>query len=78
MRGPLVRLGASMKIAVIGTGKIGGTLGRRWAEAGHEVTYGSRGGHGEGPGGAPQTAVADAIADAEVVVLAVPGAPWLR
>ncbi|MBV9095294.1 MAG: NAD(P)-binding domain-containing protein [Streptosporangiaceae bacterium] len=62
-----------MKIAVIGTGNIGGTLGRRWVAAGHEVTYGTRAGTGEGPGGAPQLAVDDALAGAEVVVLAVPG-----
>ncbi len=31
-----------MKIAVIGTGCIGGTLGRRWAQKGHEVTFCSR------------------------------------
>ena len=73
MRGPPGRLGASMKIAIIGTGNIGGTLGRRWLAAGHEVTYGSRDRAGEGPGGAPQMAVGDAIADADVVVLAVPG-----
>jgi 8-hydroxy-5-deazaflavin:NADPH oxidoreductase len=73
MRGPPGRLGASMKIAIIGTGNIGGTLGRRWLAAGHEVTYGSRDGAGEGPGGARQTAVGDAIAGADVVVLAVPG-----
>jgi predicted dinucleotide-binding enzyme len=58
-----------MKIAVIGAGNIGGTLGRKWAEAGHEVVYGVR------SPGAPGTAhVADAVAGAEVVVLAVPGA----
>jgi len=73
MPGPLAWLGASMKIAVIGTGNIGGTLGRRWLAAGHEVVYGSRAGSGDGPGGAPQMAVADAVADADVVVLAVPG-----
>ena len=73
MRGPPGRVGASMKIAIIGTGNIGGTLGRRWLAAGHEVTYGSRDGAGEGPGGARQTAVGDAIAGADVVVLAVPG-----
>ena len=73
MRGPLGRLGASMKIAIIGTGNIGGTLGRRWLAAGHEVAYGSRVGAGEGPGGAPQTAVGDAVAGADVVVLAIPG-----
>ncbi|HUB20969.1 MAG TPA: NAD(P)-binding domain-containing protein [Streptosporangiaceae bacterium] len=62
-----------MKIAIIGTGNIGGTLGRRWLAAGHEVTHGSRDGAGQGPGGARQTAVGDAIAGADVVVLAVPG-----
>jgi 8-hydroxy-5-deazaflavin:NADPH oxidoreductase len=61
-----------MKIAVIGTGKIGGTLGGRWGAAGHEVVYGSRAGSGDGPGGAPLMAVADALAGADVVVLAVP------
>jgi predicted dinucleotide-binding enzyme len=64
--------GASMKIAVIGTGKVGGTLGQRWHAAGHHVAYGSRAGSGEGPGGAEMMAVGDAIGDASVVVLAVP------
>jgi 8-hydroxy-5-deazaflavin:NADPH oxidoreductase len=72
MRPPPARLGVNMKIAVIGTGKIGGTLGGRWRAAGHEVVYGSRAGSGEGPGGAPLMAVADALAGADVVVLAVP------
>jgi predicted dinucleotide-binding enzyme len=31
-----------MRIAVIGTGNVGATLGRRWAEAGHDVTFGTR------------------------------------
>ena len=31
-----------MRIAIIGTGFIGETLGRPLAVAGHEVTYGSR------------------------------------
>ena len=62
-----------MKIAVIGTGNIGGTLGQRWIAAGHEVVYGSRAAAGEGPGGAPQRPVGDAIAGADVVVFAVPG-----
>jgi predicted dinucleotide-binding enzyme len=30
-----------MKIAVIGTGHIGGKLGGKWRAVGHEVTYGS-------------------------------------
>ena len=65
-----------MKIAVIGTGHIGGTLGAKWQAAGHEVTYGSRQAGGEeqtGPGGAPLRNIGDAVASAEVVVLAVPG-----
>jgi hypothetical protein len=62
-----------MKIAVIGTGNIGSTLGGRWRAAGHDVVYGSRSGSGEGPGGAPLTSVADALTGADVVVLAVPG-----
>ena len=31
-----------MKIAVIGTGSVGGTLGTAWAKCGHEVVFGSR------------------------------------
>jgi hypothetical protein len=65
-----------MKIAVIGTGNVGGTLGAKWHAAGHEVTYGSRQADGQeqkGPGGAPLRSVGDALAGAEVVVLAVPG-----
>ncbi len=31
-----------MKIGIIGSGHIGGTVGRLWASAGHEVCYGSR------------------------------------
>jgi 8-hydroxy-5-deazaflavin:NADPH oxidoreductase len=67
------RLKAGMRIAVIGTGNIGGTLGTRWRAAGHEVTYGARSGSGQGPGGAPVTTVSDAVAAADVVLLAVPG-----
>ncbi len=62
-----------MRIAVIGTGNIGGTLGSRWRAAGHDVVYGSRNASGAGPGGAPVRSIADALANAEVVLLAVPG-----
>ena len=62
-----------MKIAVIGTGHIGGTLGAKWHAAGYDVTYGSRQGSGDGPGGAPLRPIGDAAADADVVVIAVPG-----
>jgi 8-hydroxy-5-deazaflavin:NADPH oxidoreductase len=58
-----------MKIAVIGAGNIGRTLGGKWGAAGHEVVYGVR-----SPGTPGTATVADAVAGAEVVVLAVPGA----
>jgi NADPH-dependent F420 reductase len=67
-----------MRIAVIGTGNVGAVLGRRWAKAGHSVTFGSR-----NPGdpkalaegqaaGARLATPQEAAAGAEVVVLAVP------
>jgi predicted dinucleotide-binding enzyme len=67
-----------MKIAVIGMGKVGGVLGRRWAEAGHEVVFGVREGHDPDKqararaAGASLASVRLAAADAEVVLLAVP------
>jgi predicted dinucleotide-binding enzyme len=62
-----------MKIAIIGTGNVGGTLGRRWRAAGHDVAYGSRAGSGDGPGGAAVMPIGDALTGADAVVLAVPG-----
>ncbi len=58
-----------MKIAVVGAGNIGRTLGEKWQAAGHEVVYGVR-----SPGGPDTASVADAAAEADVVLLAVPGA----
>jgi 8-hydroxy-5-deazaflavin:NADPH oxidoreductase len=66
-----------VKIAVVGAGNIGGTLGRKWLAAGHEVRFGVA-----SPGkydalasaGGRVTGVADAADGADVVVLAVPGA----
>ena len=62
-----------MKIAVVGTGKVGGALGTRWRAAGHDVVFGSRAGSGDGPGGAAVMPVGEALAAADVVVFAVPG-----
>jgi 8-hydroxy-5-deazaflavin:NADPH oxidoreductase len=62
-----------MRIAVIGKGNIGGSLGTKWRAAGHDVVYGARDGSGDGPGGAPVRGIGEAMKDADVVVLAVPG-----
>ena len=62
-----------MKIAILGAGSVGGTLGRRWADKQHEVTFGVRPGSSRDlPPGARSAGVAEAVAGAEVVVLATP------
>lgn len=65
-----------MDIAVIGTGFMGGTLGRSLAGAGHTVIFGSR--HPDdddvvGESSARVGSIAAALAGADVVILAVPG-----
>jgi predicted dinucleotide-binding enzyme len=62
-----------MKIAVIGTGNIGRSIGTKWQAAGYEVVFGATSARDDGPGGAPVLAAADALAGADVVLLAVPG-----
>ena len=59
-----------MKIAVIGAGRVGGTIGRRWEAAGHEVVYGLRE-PSKKQGAKP---IADALRSADTVLLAIPGA----
>jgi 8-hydroxy-5-deazaflavin:NADPH oxidoreductase len=69
-----------MKIAVIGVGNVGRTLGVRWAQNGHQVVFGARDPGGEkvrravieAGGNATTAAVAEAAAGARVVVLATP------
>ena len=67
---------APVKVAVIGTGNIGGTIGRAFARAGHEVSFGTRrpaeSAAVSGDTSAAVTDVASALASAEVVLLAVP------
>lgn len=65
-----------MRIAVIGTGKIGGTLGRAWARAGHVVTFGSRHPAEDEVAGDTDAGVAsvgEALEAPDVVLLAIPG-----
>ena len=69
-----------MEIGIIGAGNVGGTLGRRWAQAGHAVVFGVRDPHDEkvrtllASAGANARAgrVAEATAASAVVVLTVP------
>lgn len=59
-----------MKVAVIGAGKIGGTIGGKWEAAGHEVVYGLRDpSKKEGA-----RSIAEALKSADAVLLAIPGA----
>jgi predicted dinucleotide-binding enzyme len=68
-----------MRITIIGAGKVGSTLGRRFIAAGHAVTYGVRDAsdpkHAELD--APVATIAGAAAHADVVLLTTlwPGAP---
>ena len=67
-----------MRIGIIGMGNVGRTLGGRWAAAGHEVIFGVRDSQDPqtkdqaGRMKAKVASVAEAAAQSEVVVLAVP------
>jgi hypothetical protein len=71
-----IREGSShVNVGMIGTGFIGGILGDALSRAGNHVTYGSR--HPDDSKvaeGIEVASIGDAIATADVVVLAVPGA----
>ncbi len=72
--------GAAVKIGIAGSGNVGGTLGSRWAAAGHQVAFGSR-----NPGSADMlelaakagvnaraASLAEAVASADVVLVSTP------
>ncbi len=65
-----------MKIAVLGFGNVGGQLGKLWAKKGHEVTAGLREGSKDrqkaSDAGVAVATPADAVKDADVVVIALP------
>ncbi len=69
-----------MKIAIIGAGSVGGTLGSHWARAGHKVAFGVRNTSDakvtkllkESGANASATNVADSVKGAEVVALTTP------
>jgi predicted dinucleotide-binding enzyme len=71
---PPVRKEAAVKIGILGTGYVAQTLARRWAEGGHEVTFGSRDPAAKRDLPGPVADHGGAIADADVVVNATPGA----
>src|SRR5260221_12141055 len=71
--------GGAVQIAILGAGHVGSTLGRLWHAAGHDVTFAAR--HAARPRAlaaelgqrAHAASAADAVAGADVVVVAVPG-----
>jgi predicted dinucleotide-binding enzyme len=71
-----------MKITILGAGNIGGTLGGKWAAAGHEVVFGLRESRGprtqaflKGLGGRVRAvSVAEAVQAGEIVLFAIPAA----
>jgi predicted dinucleotide-binding enzyme len=78
---PIPKTTRPMKIGFIGSGNVGGTLGEIWLKAGHQVMFSARTAAGVkaqtdrlpgARGGTP----AEAIAFADVVVIAVPFGVW--
>lgn len=70
-----------MKIAVFGSGNIGSTLSKKWAKAGHKITFAARNVNDPKyqpllkslPGQVNIATISDAIGPAEVILLAIPG-----
>jgi predicted dinucleotide-binding enzyme len=69
-----------MKIGIIGSGNVGGTLGSRWAQAGHQIVFSSRSPDSDamkaligeaGPNARAATA-RDAAAASDVILVATP------
>lgn len=65
-----------MKIGIIGSGNIGGTLGRHWAKVGHEVMFSSRNPEQlqsmAEAAGAKTGTIRETAAFADVILLAIP------
>lgn len=62
-----------MKIAILGKGNVGGTLGAGWEKRGHEVVFGVRNPERkDASAGAKTVSVKEAAQFGEIVVLAVP------
>lgn len=69
-----------MKIGILGTGNIGGTLGKVWASAGHQVVFGTRDVHSaklpplleQAGGNSRADTTAKALEFGEVLLFAIP------
>lgn len=65
-----------MKIAIIGSGNVGGALAQGWAKAGHEITFGVRnkdefkGNRLSGIQSITASSIPDAVKSSEVIVIA--------
>ena len=69
-----------MKISIIGSGRVGGTLGQIWAGQGHEIMFGSRNPEedkvqellGNIGNGSTAGSISDAVDFGEIIVFATP------
>lgn len=57
-----------MKLAILGAGNVGSTLGQAWSKVGHKVFYGVK----NPKTGTAEMQVENAVSNAEIVVLSVP------
>jgi predicted dinucleotide-binding enzyme len=72
---------SSLRIAILGAGDIGGTLGRKWAKAGHRIAFGVKNPSSERAQSLREElgdqifigSPAEALASSDIVLLAVPG-----
>jgi predicted dinucleotide-binding enzyme len=67
-----------MKIGILGTGRVGESLGNGLQRAGHTVVFGSRRPEQNSDVGALVVGLAQAVIDADVVVSAIPGSVALE
>lgn len=68
-------MGETLQIAILGSGNVGGALGKLWTAKGHTVTFGVRDPHKSRPNigsGVAVTTAAEAVAKSAIVVLSVP------
>jgi 8-hydroxy-5-deazaflavin:NADPH oxidoreductase len=73
---------SSLRIAILGAGDIGGTLGRKWARAGHTIAFGVKNPASDKAQSLREelgehiliSSPTEALAESDIVLLAVPGA----